>query len=151
MAPRVATYQEGLASKENVIANGRHGGSMSPPLRPLAVTLAVQESQAGVREARPPRPIRRCEACRFAAMLAPPLPAQAERAPPPGFGSRPCGPERPCTDWPGPSRGPTVLLRCTRSVLTMRSRCAHYVLFTSDRHSGAAVESPCASRWLPTT
>jgi hypothetical protein len=134
-----------------MIANVRSYCLMLSHVRPLAVTLAVQESQAGVRDARPRVPIRRCEACRFAAMLAPPLPVQAERAPHPGFGSRPCGPERPCADWPGPSRGPTVLLRCTRGVLTMRSRCAPTVLFTSDRHSGAAVASPCASRWLHTT
>lgn len=120
-------------------------------VRPLAVTLAVQEPQAGVRAARPRRPIRRCEAGRFAARLAPPLPAQAERAPPPGLGSRPCGPERPCADWPGPSRGPKVLRRCTRGVLAMRSRCAPNGRSTADRHAGAAVESPRASRWLPST
>jgi len=130
--PVSSNARNGLPARKIAIVNVRHCRSLSPPVRPLAVTLAVQAVSSAAREAQFCGPVLRCAACRWATR-ARPAPPRTNRAPPADRSLR-RRPERARHGraWPAP-RPEHAPLR-THDVLAMRSQSAHNVLCTWSAH-----------------
>ncbi len=112
-----------MPARKNAVANVKHCRSLSPSVRPLAVTLAVQAVSRATRVVRFAFPILCLAACRRV-IVARPYPAQTGRVPPIVCPLR-CRSDRAVEgrNWsPSRSCGAAAMYsRCTHEALTMYS------------------------------